>query len=76
MKIEFANGGPADGTVQEAPDVTEFIDVYSLVSNPGKWLTEPPEAEVSTVIHRYQNAKRVSRNGHRIFDYTGGRARV
>lgn len=71
IKIELCNGGPADGSVQSAPDETETIMVYTLVENPGKWVTERPATGTTSIAHVYKNAKRVSRNGNRVFDYIG-----
>ena len=71
MKVEFSNGGPADGRIQEIDGMPETILVYALSDSPGKIELEKPTERVAVVTHVYRSASRLTRDGAQIFDYKG-----
>lgn len=74
-KVEFAGGGPADGTVRDIPGGAKpAIMVYAMTTDP-IWNLEEPEDRVSVITHVYRRQDRLSKTGARIYAYAGRKRR-
>lgn len=74
VRVEFAGGGPADGTKRELPRADSYVRIHQLRSEP-KWWEDGagPDgvAHSSTITHLYRQANRLSKDGYQIYEYAG-----
>jgi hypothetical protein len=69
MKVEFSQGGPADGRVQEIEGTPETLLIYELA--PGKIQDMKPDTGVPIITHVYRSASKLTRDGAHVFTYRG-----
>lgn len=75
IHVEFAGGGPADGTLRDFPQDIPEIRIYTPRAEVG-FFTEPDEAVDKSPArtadtHIYRRQSRITVKGYRIFLYAG-----